>query len=593
MPVKPTPSHPVQPASPSAQNRAVINDSIEVERRRQQRRREQAAGKVFPSLQDPPDTIESASVSHQADAPAPLPPPLRAPGFIPTRLLHLDLPAIEERADQNAALRMLRRITVSENCLTPEQKADAVVEWLVHNNFMSMTTPRRASQVVTKFYGHETTKSKLFESNGVFMNTNMPWLKKEQVAAIRTLLIDRVHAYKADPSAASASAQECLVRYFRAVRDGKPHPPISYVHIPGTGQNLMKLSAFHMDDVFIDSANPLAGGQQGSFFAGVTRRRYPVGVKRIHLGGDAEAKAMRQLQVGGYLQAHYAKPPAPTWVVMPCYSGTLTQLAPLFFEVPYKPRSGHTGGLRGARYILRNLLGELAFLHDEMHGLHQDIKSSNIFVSQRQKRFILGDLGLSSKLSVKGDAPFTGLTFGYAAPEQAAESQRITPAADVFSLCVTAVNGILQVDPAAKEAWADLHQNEPRPQNLFPRKEMGAAFAVWGRFSDHDDALPQTANIFELTQQASFQADDQEYWEHFNNIAQLMTVLDAPLWEALCSGMRMDPKARPAAKALQARITMSEGDIRACEAVWAKIDPYSPEIDKEIKRLTALLKQLP
>ena len=64
-------------------------------------------------------------------------------------------------------------VHLTEN-LTPEQKADAIIEWLVHNHFMRMTDLFRASQVVATFYGHDTNTSSLFESNGVFINTTIP-----------------------------------------------------------------------------------------------------------------------------------------------------------------------------------------------------------------------------------------------------------------------------------------------------------------------------------------------------------------------------------------------------------------------------------
>jgi serine/threonine protein kinase len=491
-------------------------------------------------------------------------------------------------------MQLLRFMTVRGDKPSPDQKADAVVQWLVDNGFMIIAAPNRASQIVRKFYGHETDKSKLFESDGVFMNATMPWLKNEQVAAIRTLLIDRVHANRADPNAATATTRECLVLYFCAIRQGKIPAPMCEVHTQATHQPLVRLSAFHMDDVFFDPSRPLAGGQQGSFYAGVTRKGYPVGVKRIHLGGEAEAKAMRHLQVGGYLQVHYGTPPDPTWVVMPCYSGTLSALAPLFLEVSHKPRSDYGGGLIGARYILRHLLGELAVLHDEMHGLHQDIKSSNIFVSQKQQRFVLGDLGLSSRLSARGDAAFRGLTYGYASPEQAAESEHITPASDVFSLCVTAINIMLQLDPTVRHTWARYHVNIPRATNLFPPRdrELGAAFAAWGQFSDRDDALQQITEDFELTYQGNIRRYDQRHYEHFNRIDQVMNALDAPLWDGLRSGLKMNPKLRPTAKSLQKRITMSQADTVACEAVWPKIAPYSSKIDEEIKRLVPLVNDI-
>jgi hypothetical protein len=54
----------------------------------------------------------------------------------------------------------------------------------------------------------------------------------------------------------------------------------------------------------------------------------------------------------------------------------------------------------------------------------------------------------------------------------------------------------------------------------------------------------------------------------------------------------MNPKLRPTAKSLQKRITMSQADTVACEAVWPKIAPYSSKIDEEIKRLVPLVNDI-
>jgi len=594
MPTTPPQSYRPLPVPPQGIRADQVNDSILVAQHRLRKKIDQdEKADIHEDWESTPRVAEVRPRDPSANsAPAPLPGPQRAPQVIPTHVLHRNLPAIEERAEQNAMVRMIRRITVSENKLTPEQKADAIIDWLVHNQFMTMTTPGRASQLVTKFYGHDTSKSRLFESGGVYMNTTMPWLKKEQVRAIRTILIDRVHCNKADPGATTPSAHECLVRYFKAIRDERPIAAVSQVSVRPSNTMLMRISAYHMEDVFFDQGKSLSGGQQGAFYAGVTRSGYPVGIKRIHGGGDAEIKAMRHLQVGGYLQAHHGETPAaPSWVVMPCYSGTLLDLAPLFLEVPYKPQSGHSGGLRGARYIFQNILGELAFLHDEMNGIHQDIKSLNIFVSQRQKRFILGDLGLSARLSIRGDAPRSGLTLGYASPEQMAENQRLTPASDVFSACVTVANGVLQADPKVDQTWYELYPDVPKPHALFPSSDekTAAAFAAWAKFSDGDDTLQRIQDNFELTQLAHTHVSKRSYHDHYARVAAVMTELDTPLWNALRCGLKADPKARLRAKELQKKIIISQRDWQKCEAVWDQMAPYSPKIDQEIKRLKTIL----
>jgi len=427
------------------------------------------------------------------------------------------------------------------------------------------------------------------------MNPPLPWLKKEQIGAVYTLLLDRLNAVKADPEAVSDDVRGCLVRYFEAASQGKAQDLIHSVHIRGTRRTLTRLSAFHMDDVYFNPNYPLDRGQQRAFFAGVTREGYPVRIKRIDVGGQAVARARRKLQIGGYLQAHLGIPPQPTWLVTPCYSGSLQQLASLFLRIPYRPRVNHSGGLVGARYIFHKTLGELAFFHDERHVLHEDIRPRNIYISQKQRRFILGNLGSLGELSAQQDAPFAGLTYGFASPEQVAELKRITTASDIFNLGATLAYCLLRDDPAVEYTWEKLYGGSTPPKSLFPHDpgEADAAFAAWDQFLDDDDTLHSITQGLVLTGLSDRRASlVQQNLSDYHRFAAVMMELDAELWQALCLGLKINPEARPAAKVLQQTLALSEEDERACDAAWEAIAPYDPAFLKEAEALKPLLDQL-
>jgi serine/threonine protein kinase len=224
-----------------------------------------------------------------------------------------------------------------------------------------------------------------------------------------------------------------------------------------------------------------------------------------------------------------------------------------------------------------------------MDGIHQDIKDSNIFVSKIQRRFVLGDLGLSSQLSMDGNAPFMGLTFGYASPEQVAKSRYITPASDVFSLCVTAINIMLQTDFSVNSVWMNHYPTIAKPRSLFPYRDgySAEAFTAWKQFCGDDDVSePLTQHEALPDQQRSFVMAS--YVQHYARIATVISALDEPLWAALFCGLNMNPSSRPQAKDLQAKMTLSQRDWARFDAVWDSMPAFSPQVADEIERLRPL-----
>jgi serine/threonine protein kinase len=238
------------------------------------------------------------------------------------------------------------------------------------------------------------------------------------------------------------------------------------------------------------------------------------------------------------------------------------------------------------------LLGELETLHDKLGGVHKDIKSLNIFVSQRQKRLVLGDFGFASSLSPHGDAPNTGLTRDHASPEQAREERRITPASDVFSLCVTIINQMLIFDPAVRDAWARLYPKDVRPHRLFPHlnKEQAPAFAAWAQVTEPNDSLQQSTLDSDQASMDETMRLQQKYRESFDRIAKVITELDPRLWRTLCAGLKLNPDARLSARELRQRIVVSDNDELAINAIWDSIAPYNEKIDSQLKHLKILIK---
>lgn len=588
MPVTPPPTYVTN--LPNAQPpRAPLQDSLLVTHRRRQRGHEapvvapQRDIEQVPRAPRPPEVVVPIAAAVLPPVQA-LPP--RLPAFEPTHMVHQGLPAVNERQRQSDFVRALRRVTLTEPNYTPEEKADKIIDWMVANKFMVQPViGKHASQRPAKFYGHDVATSKLFASDGVFIRTNMPWLKTEQVDAIRALLIDRIHAFKADPNLARPSTRDCLVRYFKGIKDKEPLQPVTEVNAVGGKQKLTRLRALHMDDVYFDAKRPLEGGNQGSFHAGITSKGYPVAIKLIKKDAKKEAETMRLLTVGGYLQAHYSKPPL---VVMPCYSGTFKDFSSKFYGVPTPLRRGDSGGLIGARYMAGKLLVELDYLHNEMHGLHLDIKGSNIFVSKAQKLFVLGDFGISAVQSDRGDSRQTGHTMGYSSPEQLEHWSRPTAASDIFSLMTTLCNGLLCFDPAVDRMWRRMHPGVIKPSSLFPHEDetIALAFIAWSDFNSSQPS--QAASFAEFTAQAEV-PEIATFGQMYRQIDKVMRALDEPFWADMRAGLRMDPKKRPSARALRGSVTLNKADRAQCERIWDAIQPYNSAITAELTRLEGLV----
>ena len=515
------------------------------------------------------------------------PPP---PALFETHRVHEGIEAQGQGGPRGVLGQHLHRAIVRTPA--PAQQTEMVVTWLLENNFLRCITGL-ANQRHEFFYGHDIRTSTLFESerDGVSIARSLPWLRREDVRAVRALLINRTHARWADPRSCPASCAEAIYRYFVDVheRRGTLRPVLVPDGMPGAG--LVKLPAYHMDDVYFLDDEAAGYGQQGDFFVGITQRNHPVGIKRIPQGGVEESRMLRRLQVGGYLNLLHHD---VTYMVTPLYSGDLNDYAGYFLRVPGLKNARAKQRLVGGRYLLYKTMGELTRLHDEMRGIHQDIKGGNILVARAQRRLVLGDYGVACEQGAGGYGPVQGRTRGSQAPEQAAEQPFVSAACDVFSLCVTAINLMLQHDPAVAGQWTSYWREQPRPSHLFVT-EAGhpdvIAYDTWHSYMRRTAVEPQTemtalANLYGIRD-----AERDAYIYKYHCISSVFRRLDPILWRQLLRGLQITAQNRVRAAQFcdgsdgAQPAWLTEEEKKQMQRVWTTIPEHSDAIAGALRRV--------
>ena len=265
MPIPSTPPPPIGPPISQLRSSKTAHDAAEAEQTPQQTEDARASRGKPDVIEHLPPSAVAASASTAAAEPKHLAKPQQASQGVGAQPLHRVPKAPDDLPKQNAIMRLFRRITSGgKHALTPEQKADAVTQWLLQNDFITRVSPETPFQSTAKFFDYDTNINNIFKSRKTPRKCRIPWLKEKQAAALSTLLFDHMHASQTDPSAVTASARECLVRYFKASQNDETGKAITQSQLIKTDPPLMRLSAYHMDDIFFNPSNPLRRNSFGS-----------------------------------------------------------------------------------------------------------------------------------------------------------------------------------------------------------------------------------------------------------------------------------------------------------------------------------------
>ena len=137
--------------------------------------------------------------------------------------------------------------------------------------------------------------------------------------------------------------------------------------------------------------------------------------------------------------------------------------------------------VRRALEIALAVADGLAFAHE--HGVvHRDVKPQNVLLS-RDGEIKVTDFGIARSLDVESGLTLTGTVLGtssYLSPEQAS-GQRVSPAADVYSLGVVLYEllaGEVPFPGGNQVVVALKHVNEPPPSLLERRPDVPARLAA-------------------------------------------------------------------------------------------------------------------
>ena len=433
-------------------------------------------------------------------------------------------------------------------------------------------------------------------------------------------LLQRAHAEYAEPRATHTPLHGALTRAIEQHRLGRPYARLAKPH---GAPHLMLLTAPHYDGCLFDPTMALGGGGQGSVYVGVTKYGVPLAVKSIDSRGKNpyappaalseppdlrrryslrhEARQLRE--AAEYDCVHQFCGPRWDYFVIPLFSGDLTAHANAFLRLCHPPQPARSDGtlalptpLRGARYILAEVLQHVADLHDDMRRVHQDIKPQNIFVAATQERFFLGDFGLCDVLDEHGRVPYRGCSPQYAAPEQLAQDVRyrldqrtggkVDAKVDLFAVGLSMVELLLAHCPTVR-AYRAAHFPTCSGMSLLPKGDDRAT-----QLRMHDDYVYQRARFDAAAHDAL-----PHVALHFRSVHDSIDFFDRPLGDVVRGLLAYAPEARPTARQALQRMD-DEGVVHGLgEDVLAHtwqhyVARYEPHVRQKIDELRGLQRRL-
>ncbi|HET6347376.1 MAG TPA: protein kinase, partial [Myxococcota bacterium] len=437
---------------------------------------------------------------------------------------------------------------------------------LAHERGAALYTWLKAHNLVRKgelenLYGRAETTSRIFTTPGAELRRSQAWLTSGRVQALLEMLIDRSHALVADPDASRQTSLKEALRRFAAhegVRAGSRREVID-------GRRVLHLWGCHYDGVYIDEDAPIARGGQGAFFVGVTAAGHPVAVKSLKRSSQPteEHRMMRKAQKGGYLQRLTVS--GSEYIVMSLLGGTLDDVAGHFLDDPAlvdRRARRHWAG----RYLLRELLRDLLVVHDS-NMTHADIKPANFLYARPAMHIYVSDYGCAQEAQ-GGIVTKTGLTPGYASPEQVSKGSPLTAKTDVFSLAVSVTEMVaLRAERLAK--GRGLVGTIPDRFLIGKNAELKYAEYRRGRL---DDAVTR---------------------RHFDAVHRRLRSFDPQLAALLCDMLEPDPAARPSAEQVRNTWEWAVGipkaqRLRIVQLWRQEVPERAPGIDAGIERAQSL-----
>lgn len=436
------------------------------------------------------------------------------------------------------------------------------------------------------------------------MRQACPWLNETTARTFCTCLIERAHAERADRKAVQNSLKSQVFHLMTLLAENRS---LASARVPAGAEHLLNLRAPHYDGCLFNPDVPIDRGGQGFFFVGLTTHKHAVAIKKMAPTANAnpeapekaeasrsafarEAYATRQASKYDVLQLYCSE--RHQFMVMPLFNGDLRRHAGAFLSLHGAADGPKAQGLYGARYVLRQLVAEVAQLHGERRMTHQDIKASNIFLHREARRFVLGDLGMASVIGENGWSRPRGYTPTLAAPEQFNRALPVGPKVDIFGLATTLFELLTTECPAVVSYRARMFPDQTAV-GLFPHRHCVPQMHEAHRamvFAALDGTRGQQPRRAQTQQVSAYQA-------HFESIHRSVGHLDPVLATLLRRMLQHDPAQRPSAAEVLAWMGNNMRPEAAVsvqiENAWVHGVPrFSPPVLRELTALAGSLDKL-